>query len=199
MSGGRGARVVVPTAATAVLTFRHRGGDQLCDRVEDESVGVAGRGRAYGRQRRGFIVVGLRASQGSEREGGQVVYPRIDGGSGHHSDSGSRSRRCGSSVMVEAPAACGAGPVGVRDRRRLRHIIQVGSTTGDVLILLDRPDYRLEFLIPSIEIGGGCHARSASPAICWIRGVRWCRTGRVSRSSTGWRCGAMMPRSRCRC
>ncbi len=29
------------------------------------------------------------------------------------------------------------------------HNIQIGSTTGDVVILLDRPDYRLEFLTPT--------------------------------------------------
>lgn len=29
------------------------------------------------------------------------------------------------------------------------HNVQIGSTSGDVVILLDRPDYRLEFLTPA--------------------------------------------------
>lgn len=29
------------------------------------------------------------------------------------------------------------------------HNIQIGSTTGDVVILLDRPNYRLQFLTPA--------------------------------------------------
>lgn len=50
------------------------------------------------------------------------------------------------------------------------HNIQIGSVSGDITLVLDRPGYRLELLGPSAP--PRIRGRSGCLVICWTRSAR---------------------------